>query len=105
MPFKFNLGLLDLRRPAAATGGPHRLSVRMVCMNATTGDSVCAWPANASLNANGQGVAVPVFDTVAKSAPVLDVSLVTKDGSNAFFVKVPSLRLVLGAIFFFYRNL
>lgn len=63
-------------------------------MNATTGDNVCAWPAGTSLNANSLGVAVPMFDYAAKSAPVLDVSLVSKEGSNTFFVQVPYLSSV-----------
>lgn len=98
--FKFNLGALDPRRvrgpspTPGGSGGPANVSVRIVCMNATTGDSVCAWPSGASLNANSLGVAVPAFDHAAKSAPVLDVSLVSKEGANAFLVRVPYLLQV-----------
>ena len=95
VPFRFNLGDLNLRRPAGAAGAPPTgLSVRIVCMNATMGDNVCAWPAGTSLNANSLGVAVPMFDHAAKSAPVLDVSLVSKEGPNTFFVQVPYLSSV-----------
>ena len=102
--FRFNLGDLDLRSisaQVAAQGGTNaprprhaNLSLRIVCMNTTTGDSVCAWPAGTSLNANSLGVAVPAFDYAAKSAPVLDVSLVSKTGLNSFLVKVPYLYQV-----------
>ena len=90
VPFRFNLGSLDFRRQVDPRH-PRSLSLRIVCMNATSGDNVCTWPENTSLNANSLGVSIPAFDYAAKSAPVLDISLVSKDGPNSFFVKVPYL--------------